>query len=347
MINAAIVGLGRWGRRLVDSVQKDGLPLGSKVRFSRAVVRTVANAREYAASQKLTLTTSLDDALTDQSVDAIVLATPHAEHPSQILAGAEGNKHVFVEKPLAFRLTDAEAALSCAKRKNVILGVGYNRRFLPAIRKLKDDIGAGYFGDLLRLEGNFSNNSGLSFREGMWRASESGAKAALSAMGVHILDVFIYLFGSIDRVRTTSIRRSMPVAADDVVSVDLMFANGAMGTLSSMLTTPRLWRIQVFGTLQWAHMRDEHLLDICDSSGAVEAPSFEIIDTVRLELETFADAILGKSSYPVSTAEALHGTAVLEAMLESAANGSTLVAVQRPSAELVFGDLSFSESRAR
>ena len=78
----------------------------------------------------------------------------------------------------------------------------------------------------------------------MWRASEGGAKAALSAMGVHILDIFIYLFGSIDKVRTTSIRRSIPVAGDDVVSVDLMFANGAMGTLSSMLTTPRQWRIR-------------------------------------------------------------------------------------------------------
>ena len=162
MMNAAIVGFGRWGRRLADSVQKDGLPLGSKVRFSRAVVRTVANAREYAVSQKLTVTTSLDDALIDKSVDAIVLATP--DHPSQVMAGAEGNKHVFVEKPLAFRFADAEAALSCAKRKNVIVGVGYNRRFLPATRKLKDDIAAGSFGDLLRLEGNFSNNSGLSFR---------------------------------------------------------------------------------------------------------------------------------------------------------------------------------------
>lgn len=334
MINAAIVGLGRWGRRLVDSVQQDGLPLGSKVRFSRAVVRTIAPARNYAASQKLALTSSIDDALADKSVDAVVLATPHAQHPSQIIAAAEANKHVFVEKPLAFSLTDAEAALSYAKRKNVTLGVGYNRRFLPATRKLKDDIAAGSFGDLLRLEGNFSNDSGLSFREDMWRASESGAKAALSAMGVHILDVFIHLFGSIDKVRTTSIRRSIPVAADDVVSVDLTFENGAMGALSSLLATPRLWRIQVFGTLQWAHMRDEHLLDICDRSGSVEARSFELVDTVRLELEAFADAISGKNSYPVSAAEALHGTAVLEAMLESAAKGGALVAVPRVSAEL-------------
>ena len=73
----------------------------------------------------------------------------------------------------------------------------------------------------------------------------------------------------------------------------------------------------------------------------------KIIARTRLELEAFADGILGGSPNPVSAAEALHGTAVLDAILESAANGGTLVAVQRPSAELAFGPLSFPESRAK
>ena len=61
MINAAIVGLGRWGRRLVDSVQKSGSPLGSKIKFSHAVVRTVESAQEYAGDQHLTVTSSIDN----------------------------------------------------------------------------------------------------------------------------------------------------------------------------------------------------------------------------------------------------------------------------------------------
>ncbi len=333
MINAAIVGLGRWGRRLVDSVQKDGAPIGSKLRFSRAVVRTPANAKDYAAGQKLILTSSLEDALSDRSIDAIVLATPHDEHPSQIVAAASAKKHVFVEKPLAFKRAEAEAAVLSTQKNDVVLAVGYNRRFLPAARKLKEEIAKGSFGNLLRLEGNFSNNSGLNYREGMWRATESGVKAALSAMGVHILDFFIHLCGPIDSVRTTSTRRSMPVDADDVVCVNLTFKNGALSTLSTMLTTPRQWRIQIFGTSQWAHMRDEHLLDLCGSSGVVETHNFEIVDTLRLELEAFADAISSRIAYAISPAEALHGVAALEAILESAANGGTLVVVPSPAAQ--------------
>lgn len=334
MINAAIVGLGRWGRRLVDSVQTNGGPIGSKLRFSRAVVRTPANAQEYAASQKLILTGVLDDALADKSIDAIVLATPHDEHPSQIVAVTNARKHVFVEKPLAFKRAEAEAALSASQKNNVILAVGYNRRLLPAARRLKDDITKGAFGDLLRLEGNFSNNSGLNYREGMWRAAERGAKAALSAMGVHTLDFFIHLCGPVESVRTSATRLAMPVDASDVVSVNLTFRNGAQGTLCTILTTPRLWRVQVFGTSQWAHMRDEHLLDICNPSGAIEAQSFEAVDTVRLELEAFADAISNGIAYPVSPAEALHGVAATEAILESAANGGTLVVVPSTSADV-------------
>jgi predicted dehydrogenase len=327
MINAAIVGLGRWGRRLVDSIQKEGTPIGAKLRFSRAIVRNLSNAQDYASGQKLSLTNTLDNVLRDPSIDALVFATPHDEHPAQIIAATKAKKHVFVEKPLAFKRVDAEAAVRSVRDNNSVLAVGYNRRFLPAAAKLREDIVNGSFGNLLRVEGNFSNNSGLNYRAGMWRATEKGPKAALSAMGVHILDFFIHLCGPIASVRTTSTRRSMPVDADDVVCVNLSFKNGMVGTLSTMLTTPRQWRVQLFGTSQWAHMRDEHLLDICDSSGALRALIFDPVDTLKLELEAFADAIAGRIDYPVSLSDALHGVAATEAILESAANGGTLVVV--------------------
>jgi predicted dehydrogenase len=327
VINAAIVGLGRWGRRLVDSIQSNGVPASSKLRFSHAVAKTLSNAQEYAVSQKLLLTNSLSEVIQNPSIDAIVLATPHEQHVPQIILAANAKKHVFVEKPLAFRRADAEAACSSITKNGVVLAVGYNRRFLPAARKLKEDIGTGAFGTLLRLEGNFSNLSGLNFREGMWRAAEKGAKAALSAMGVHVLDFFIHLNGPIEAVRTTSARRLMQVDADDVVCVQLTFTNGVMGTLSTMLTTPRQWRVQVFGTSQWAHMRDEHLLDICDKAGTLRAVSFDLVDTLRLELDAFADAIGSGAPYIVSLFEALHGAVVLEAILESAAKDGELVVV--------------------
>jgi predicted dehydrogenase len=328
MIDAAIIGLGRWGRRLVDSVQDHGTPKGNRIRFKRAVVQTITNYRDYAADQGLTLSGSLEDALTDRSIDAVVLATPHLLHPEQIIAAAKARKHIFVEKPLALRLADAEAAVSAAKDANVVLAVGYNRRFLPAAEKLKGLLADGRFGALLHIEGNFSNDSGLNYKAGMWRASEGGPQSAMTAMGVHTLDLFIHLFGPIESVRTTSTRRASPVDVDDVVFVNLKFRNGATGSLSTMLSTPRQWRVQVFGTSLWAHMRDENLLDLSATGQPLEVNTFDPVDTVRLELESFAAAVGGGNAYRVPTDDALHGVAALEAILESAASNGSLVSVK-------------------
>jgi predicted dehydrogenase len=118
---------------------------------------------------------------------------------------------------------------------------------------------------------------------------------------VHVLDFFfIFLFGAIERVQNTSVRRAVSVDVDDVVSVNLKFRNGAVGTLTTMLATPRHWRIQAFGTSQCAHMRQEHSLDLCTGPADMEARSFEIVDTVRLELEAFADTMSGNSASTIS-----------------------------------------------
>lgn len=337
MLNAAIVGLGRWGQNLVNSVQRDGIALGPKIRFSRAVVRTPSKSQEFAAKQKLLLGDSLSEALTDDTIDAIVLATPHDQHSAQIAAAANAKKHVFVEKPLALTLADAETAHASTQANNLVLGVGYNRRFLPAASKLKAMIEAGSFGTLLHLEGNFSNNSGLKYHEGMWRAAENGPQSAMTAMGIHILDFFISLAGPVEKARVSSSRRVISVEVDDVVAVDLVFKSGALGFLSTMLATPRQFRVQLFGTSGWGHLRDEHLLDLCNEAGTVESNTFEKVDTLRLELEAFADAIVQKIAFPISPRDALHGAAAFEAILKSAKSGGSFVAVPQTSLDFSNG----------
>jgi len=74
MIDAAIAGLGRWGRNLVNAVHGGS----DRLHFSRCVVRRAGAAREFAAEHGLQLSTDLNDVLTDKSVQAVVFATPHS-----------------------------------------------------------------------------------------------------------------------------------------------------------------------------------------------------------------------------------------------------------------------------
>ena len=103
MINAAIVGLGLWGQRMVESVQgKSDL-----VRFTVGVTRTPPNAAEFAAQHGFPVSDDLDAALADTRLDAMVIASPNSQHWSQMVAAAEAKKHVLVDKP--FSLTKRTA----------------------------------------------------------------------------------------------------------------------------------------------------------------------------------------------------------------------------------------------
>ena len=149
MINAAIVGLGWWGRTIVESVQQ-----GSDViRFAAGATRTVSpEVKAFAEAQKLRLAPDLAALLADPAIDAIVLATPHSQHSAQVIAVAGAGKHVFCEKPFALTKADAEAAVAATTKAGVTLGLGYNRRFHPEMTALRNRIRSGELGTVLHVE---------------------------------------------------------------------------------------------------------------------------------------------------------------------------------------------------
>ena len=142
MLDAAIVGLGRWGQVMVDSVQSGGAPLGEHIRFTRAVTRTPAKVVDYAAGQGMALGADYQAALDDPAIDAVVLATPHSQHADQIVAAAAAGKHVMVEKPFTLGKANAARAVAACERAGVVLVPAHNRRFLPAIAALQTMIRA-------------------------------------------------------------------------------------------------------------------------------------------------------------------------------------------------------------
>ena len=84
MIDAAIVGIGRWGRVLVDSVQGKS----DAIRFTAGLTRTRSKAEDYCRDQGIDLRDDFEAILNDNSIDAVVLATPHTFHAEEIAAAA-------------------------------------------------------------------------------------------------------------------------------------------------------------------------------------------------------------------------------------------------------------------
>src|SRR4030095_13557163 len=185
MIHAAIIGLGRWGQNLVNSVQGKS----DVIRFVAVARRTVAKAQAYANEKEFPLYDSYEKALADTKVDAIVLATPHTQHASQVATAAKAGKHVFTEKPLALTHASARAAVGACSRAGVTLAVGYNWRFQPALKEIKRMLEDGRLGKLLHVEGNFCGPSAYRFSQDHWRQErDEGPAGGMTGRGVHTLD---------------------------------------------------------------------------------------------------------------------------------------------------------------
>src|SRR5271155_1786968 len=110
MVDAAIVGLGRWGKTLVEAVQGKS----EKIRFTRAVSRDPAQHRDFLETHHL-LAGSFAEALSDKSINTVVLATPHTQHVDEVIAAAGAGKAVFCEKPLALTKEGTARAISACR----------------------------------------------------------------------------------------------------------------------------------------------------------------------------------------------------------------------------------------
>jgi predicted dehydrogenase len=136
----------------------------------------------------------------------------------------------------------------------------------------------------------------------------------------------LYLAGPIASVFAQSRRLVLDYGLDDTTSMLFDFKTGATGYLGTFIATAECWRLQVFGSKGWAQAGSiSHLhtwsLTTCMVNGQPTAIDYPQISTERAELEGFADAIEGREPYACSPADALHGVAVLEAVIRSAQAG--------------------------
>jgi len=325
MINAAIYGLGRWGRTLVESVQGRS----NVIRFTAGVARTPARHRDFAGAKGFLVNGDYEAVLTDPAIDAIVLATRNSEHAGQVLRAAAAGKHVYVEKPFTLSRESADAVARACAEAGVTLAVGFNRRFRPAVIDFKSAIDKGRIGDMLHVEGNFSGPTFHRTPADSWRAARDDNPAGgMSPRGIHVLDLMIDAFGEIAEVCAVSERRAVSIEVDDTTFMLLRFRSGVTGYLSTVMATGDYWRVTAMGTKGWAELPTEHRLVVGDLDRIVEDRTYEAIDIEKAELESFARAISGGAPFPVTPAQAIHSAAVHEAIARSAAEGGRWVEVE-------------------
>jgi len=319
MIDAAIIGLGWWGKNIVNAVQGKS----ERLRFIRGVSKEPETVREYATQHRFELSTELGDVLADPRVQAVVLATPHSLHVEQIVAVAQAGKPVFCEKPLALKKAGAVRAVEACRKAGVLLGLGHNKRYWPSMRELRRVTAGGSLGTLLHIEGHYSNeNSGKFFSA--WRDSPAESPGGgMTGSGLHMLDAFVSLVGPVRRVQARLVSRKPQPDPHDTVSVLLDFVSGVTGVLSTVRATPFYWRAHVFGREGSAEAIGESDLVVRRSGGAKPAAqTYPALDSVLAEFDAFADALSGRAPYPIPMTQMVDTIAAFEAVITSIETGS-------------------------
>ena len=319
MLRTASIGLGWWSKELASAVQGKSDKIQIVACYSRSADKRVAFAETYAARPL----ESYEAVLADPEVEAVILTTQHSQHVDHIVQAAAAGKQIFVEKPLALTGASALRAVEACKEAGVTLAVGHNRRFNPAVMALKKLLDEQAFGTPLHFEANFSVPGVQRYSPDFWRANRTESPGGgLTGLGIHMIDLIGWLGGRIERVTGSVKRQAAPIEIDDTTTALFDLEGGASGYLGCIFMSPYTSFLNIYGTAMNAYCSvDENRLELLRPGETRQPVPLGPNESLKEELEAFADACAGGAPFRVPPLEAAQAVAAMEAIIVSAEEG--------------------------
>ena len=313
MTRVAHAGVGGWGKNVARVV-------GELAELGWICDTDAGRLADFAARYPAARTTaSLADALADDTVAAVVIATPVPTHHALAKQALLAGKHVFVEKPPAMRVDEMEELLALARERRLVLMPGHLLLYHPGLRKVKELVDEGELGEVACVYGNRQNL-------GVIRSNEN----ALWSLGVHDLSVILWLLGEEPSEAVAHGLDYLQKGIEDVVFCFLRFPSGKVAHMHlSWLDPHKMRRMTVVGREKMAVFDDmelERKVTVYDKApwepaetygewrtrtGDIFSPKIQNDEPLRLELQHFLRLV---EDGPGDHREALDGLAVVRAL---------------------------------
>jgi predicted dehydrogenase len=193
-IRTAIFGTGFMGRVHLEAVQRVESVEAAGI-FGRNHDATARLASGFSVPKA---TSDYRELLNDPAIDAVDICTPNAQHFSMAKEALEAGKHVLCEKPLTTTVAEAEELVALAARKKLRNGVCHNLRYYPQVQQMRALREAGELGDILVVQGTYSQDWLLYDTDWNWRvdAKAAGASRAMGDIGSHFFDMAEHVTGA-------------------------------------------------------------------------------------------------------------------------------------------------------
>jgi predicted dehydrogenase len=314
-----LAGLGYWGPNLARNFEQ----LASLVWLCD--VSEEALARYGARYPDARTTTSFDEMLEDETLDAVVIATPVPTHYELARLALEDGKHVLVEKPPAMRADEIAELVRIAEEHDLVCMPGHLLLYHPGVQKLKELIDSGELGDVLCLYGNRQNL-------GIIRQNEN----ALWSLGVHDLSVILYLLDEEPDEAIALGRDFLTSGVEDVVFCYLRFPSGKIAHMHlSWLDPHKMRKITVVGQEKMVVFDDmelERKVTVYEKapwkraesygewqtrSGDIHVPKIATDEPLKLECEHFLRLVAGEGDRSKVAEDGARVVRALERLTES------------------------------
>ena len=275
-------------------------------------------------------------------VDAVIICTPHYQHPELAIMAMDAEIHCIIEKPAGVYSLQVKEMLARAKTAKTKLSMMFNQRTNPAFKKMREMVATGKIGDVKRTNWIITNwyRTQEYYDSGSWRATWAGeGGGVLYNQSPHQLDLFQWIVGMMPKKvhAFCHFGKWHNIEVEDDVTCYVEYPNGATGCfITTTADAPGTNRFEITGTKGKLVFENDKLffteLEISErehcfaTNMTFRAP--DLLPTVEIELEgensqhagvcnNFIDAILGRDALFAPVEDGLNGVILANSMLLS------------------------------
>ena len=305
-VKIAQIGVGGWGKNHARVLSEMGV-LGA------ICDGNAERCKEFSSKYSVPAYETVDELLKSEDFDAAFVCTPTFTHVDVASRMIEAKKHVFVEKPMTYDVSDGTKLAEMAKRNNVLLTCGYIERFNPGVTMIKKIIHDKRYGEPLVFNFSRKNRMPLHIMD----------VGIIYDTSVHDIDTAVWLFDEEPEVvyaKAGSIRHKY----EDFASIMLGFSKDRVAVISSNWLTPL--RVREFeGVCSDAVIS----LDFITQEVKISGKETEILpvdkkEPLSLEIQSFLGALEGKNELVVTPKQAVNVTKIAQASLLSSQKGTPI-----------------------
>jgi predicted dehydrogenase len=262
--------------------------------------------------------------------DMVVIGTPSGLHGAHGAAAARHGAHVLVEKPIEITTARADVLIAEAERAGVTLGVIFQDRVKPDVRRLKSLVDGGELGSIILARAQVPWwRPPEYYRDSRWRGTLAlDGGGALMNQAIHTVDLLQWLCGPAARVYGRTATRVHDIEVEDTAAAVIEFRSGALATLeaATCVNPGRPRRIEIAGSRGTAVLDGDRLQQgNADRGPAPDNASSPVVADVSAHRDVFIDfieAVRARRPPCCDGREGRRSVALVEAIYESSRRGS-------------------------